>query len=67
MPERVMKQSHSRLLRWYAQLPFIRWMCTPQVKQGDLRRVDHGAIGFFHALVPALLISLLLWGLLFLL
>ena len=67
MPERVMKQSHSRLLQWSAQLPLIRRVCRPQSKQGDLRSVDHGSIGFFHALLPALLLSLLLWGLLLLL
>lgn len=66
MSERVMRQSHSRLLQWSARLPLIRWVCAPQPKKGDRRVPDHDAIGFFHALIPALLVSLLLWGLLLL-
>ena len=66
MPERMMKRSHSRLLHWPAQLPLIRRMCPTQSSEDGRRAVDHHAIGFFQALIPALLISLLLWGLLLL-
>lgn len=66
MPERMVKRSHSRLLQWPAQLPLIRRVCSTQSSEDGRRTVDHHAIGFFHALLPALLISLLLWGLLLL-
>ncbi|MGD9507043.1 MAG: hypothetical protein AB7I59_00480 [Geminicoccaceae bacterium] len=67
MPERVMRQSQSRLLQWSARLPLIRRACTPQSRKVDRQTADHEAFGFFHALIPALLLSLLLWGLLLLL
>jgi hypothetical protein len=62
-----MKQSHGRLLQWSTQLSLTRWVCTMQPQNCRRKAVDRDAIGFFHALIPALLVSLLLWFLLLLL
>jgi hypothetical protein len=62
-----MKQSHGRLLQWSTQLSLTRRVCTMQPQNCGRKAVDRDAIGFFHALIPALLVSLLLWFLLLLL
>jgi len=62
----MMKQLHGRLRQWSTHLPIIRRSRVARTEKGDQRRVDHDGLGFFHALIPALLLSLLLWCLLLL-
>ena len=64
MPEQMMKQSHSRLLQWSTQLSPKPYGRTTRPKNCSRGSMDHEAIGLFHALIPALLASLLLWSLL---
>ena len=66
MWERAIKQSHSPLLQCSTQLLLTRGGCTTQSNNCSRGSVDHDAIGLFHALIPALLVSLLLWCLLLL-
>ena len=66
LSERVMKQSYSRLPQWSVQLSLTRRVCTTQSKNRGHEAVDRDALGFFYALIPALLVSFLLWFLLLL-
>lgn len=67
MPEQVMKPSHSRLWQWSSQRWSARRGCAARLQNCRRRPADHDALGFFHALIPALLAALLLWCLLLLL